>query len=287
MGKFIGYTKLRSVIMKKIVIGTVFCILSLDTVCGMLVKQEEARLATFQQGGVGTTVIRTGEPNVVTPQREEVRYDSFELIGDSVKILFANGFNGDHGFVTKSRSERSYPYTKEFVGLQQTGANLSCAVYKLFANTEEVGRIELNDRFIDRRNPLPHQRRIVEGFTPDDDNLVSRGKVETYVTLDGSDRLIDTEANGAIPYTFLRSEKDPKYMDAPNGGDNVRIYARWNGDEVRRNWDGLALVKKPAPQPPAQAAAPQSGSVSSGGGYSPNLPEKIFQHIGDGSCNVM
>ena len=172
-----------------------------------------------------------------------------------------------------------------FSGLQQVDDNHSRATYQLFANTNELGRIELANDFRDSDNRYEHQKRILGNASDDDNALVSRGRVETYVTVDEQDHSVNTEENGSIAYRFLRTERDSQYMDAPGGGDNVRVYARWNGSEVRRRWDGLALQLKPAPAPVnTRPPAPQYHQTTQ---QTNNGPSNVFERPGRGAAQTV
>ena len=248
--------------MKKMVIGLAVCGLGVASgMDGILSTLGESRLG-ISGGGIGSICIREGVMPTVVERREAIHYhNSFSLEGDTVTLLFVKGSEVGERFREESFIERSYPYEKEFIGLEPADGNHSYAIYKLFTNTEEVGEVMISDHFIDENNALEHQHRIVGSLINDDDHLISRGKVETYLIIDGVEHSVSVEENGSIPYTFLRTEKDTKYADAPDNRDNIRIYTRWNGDEVRRSWDDSALIEKTAPQPPVQAPAPQYHQV--------------------------
>lgn len=130
----------------------------------------------------------------------------------------------------------------------------SYAVYKLFADTEELGRLEISRRFVDEDKPLEHQKKIVGEI------------VQTYVVVDGIEHVIDSEERRIVPYNSKETKNDFQFDFEE---DIVKIHARWNGDEIRMNWEGLALIEKPAPQPPVQVAPPQYHQVthSSRGGW--------------------
>lgn len=100
------------------------------------------------------------------------------------------------------------------------------------------------------------------------------GTLVTYVIdRENVELQVSSVPDSSQPYK-TRTEKNNKYLDNPAGGDNVRIYVLPDGQEFRRNWEGVALVEKHVTEPaPTPTPAPQSGSTSSGGGKS-NLFEK-------------
>ncbi len=263
----------------------VFAIESGFSMSSAVVSVGNRQIASIS-GNVGAMTARAGIQNIEVHQQPEIRYDSFVFSGNNVLVSFSKGVRRGEAFISNECLEKSYPYEKEFVGLDYADDNHSYAIYKVFANTEEAGRLELTSQFVDENIPLEHKKRITGTPVYDDEALMTKGTVETYVMLDGIERTVSTETNKSLPYSFIRTEKDSKYVDAPDGGDNVRIYARWNGEEVRKNWEGLELIEKKVQQPPVQPPAPQSGSTSSGGHkYSSNDVEAIVQRVED--CNVM
>ena len=222
---------------------------------GMLVPTGN-RAINVQQDGVGTMAVRANIESPTTSRHETIRYqDDFTLNGNMATISLARGDEEGDEFRVTENLTRTYPCERVFSRLQQVDGNHSIAIYQLFANTDELGRIELTNAFPDNDNRYEHQRRIVGNLSDDDNALVSRGRVETYVTVEGQDHSVSTEENGSIAYRFLKTERDSQYMDAPGGGDNVRVYARWNGSEIRRDWRGLALNLKP-PQAPVVTRPP-------------------------------
>lgn len=235
----------------------------------------------IHQGDIGSMAVRTNVETPTTNRHEIIRYqDNFTLNGNMATISLARGDEEGDEFRVTENLTRTYPCERVFSGLQQVDNSHSIATYQLFANTNELGRIELTNAFPDNDNRYEHQRRIVGNLSYDDNALVSRGRVETYVTVEGQDHSVSTEENGSIAYRFLRTERDSQYMDAPGGGDNVRVYARWNGSEVRRDWNGLALRQKPAPAPViTQTPAPQYHQTTNS---SNNGPSNIFERAGRG-----
>ena len=214
-----------------------------------LIRVGENKIATVGEN-VGTMAIRSGERADVEDVKEETRYDDFfEFAGDKAVVSFSKGMIDGEQFIIQDTFEKEYPYEKIFRGLEEADENHSYAIYEIFADTAEVGRLRLTDGYVDEDNPLEHQK-TESNIVNNDDELVTTKDVETFVMLDGKKQIIRAEKGVKFPYRVLRTEKDKKYKSAPDGGDNVKIYVRWNGEEVRRAWDGLALVEKPAKEPP-------------------------------------
>lgn len=166
-------------------------------------------------------------------------------------------------FRRESSIEKTYPCERTFLSLEPASGNSSYAVYSLSANTEELGRLLLNDHYVDRNVTLSHQTRFVTDHY-DDTNLSTVGTLITFVIdRDNVERQVSSAPNSSQPYEIRRTEKDGKYMDNPSGGDNVRVYIRPDGVEVRRNWEGVALVPKPNRNPtPVSTPAPQGGQTT-------------------------
>ena len=207
-----------------------------------LIRTGERRVARFEDG-VGSMGLRKSGGEV--SRKLENRYDNyFEFDGDKAVISFVRGWETGRVFQPKGDSfSKEYPYEKIFKGLKRADSNHSCVIYEIFADTQEVGRLKLEDNYVDKRNPLEHQTRVVKA-TDKDDELVSIGSVETYVMVDGKDRVIRKRNSVRVPYILSKTERDENYLDAPDGGDNVNVYVRYDGEEVRKNWQGKALVKK-------------------------------------------
>lgn len=102
--------------------------------------------------------------------------------------------------------ETSSVCRKVFSGLEPHGF-FSYKTYKLFATIDGEER-EVSARFVDKSNPLENKKAIVSNFSADDKELMSYGKVETYVMLDGNKVVVSTEEYGSIPYELLGKERD-------------------------------------------------------------------------------
>jgi len=208
-----------------------------------LIQTGERGIVLFE-GNVAPMVPRTNGRNRIVLRREENRYtNEVEFDGDKAVISFVRGRSKGEQFIISDRFKQKYSYEKIFKGLKRVDVNHSCAIYEVFADTQEVGRLKLEDNFVDGDNLLKHQKRVFEA-TDNDDELVSIGKVETYVTVNGNDQIVRKRDRVRVPYILSRTETDESYLDAPDGGDNVNVYVRYDGEEVRRNWQGKALVKK-------------------------------------------
>ena len=245
--------------MKKVVLcAAMAAVFSVDEGVAMdsaLTRVGENKIATVGEN-VGTMAIRSRETTNTKVLKDENRYnDFFEINGEKVVLSFVKGRSKGEQFIIKNTFEKEYPYEKIFKRLEKADENHSYAVYEVFADTQEVGRLQLSDDFVDEDNLLEHQKKE-SNIIDNDDELVTIKDVETYVMLDGKEQFVKKEEGVKFPYTLLRTEKDEKYKDAPNGGDNVNIYVRWNGEEVRRAWDGLALVEKPVKKSPVVAQTP-------------------------------
>lgn len=224
----------------------------------------ESRLTRVGENSIATTsenfstiTVRSGERAEVEAINRDIRYNYFEFNGDNVSVSFSRGIVDGEEFITLDTFRKEYPYEKIFKGLDSADENHSYAVYEIFADTQELGRLLLCDEFVDEDNPLDHFKRDVN-VVNNDDELVTTKDIETYVKLGGKEFVIGTTRNIRFPYAVLGTERDEGYTAAPDGGDNVRIYVRWNGEEVRRAWDGLALVEKPPVEPPIEnPPAPQ------------------------------
>ena len=102
--------------------------------------------------------------------------------------------------------ETSSVCRKVFSGLEPHGF-FSYKTYKLFATIDGEER-EVCARLVDKSNPLKNKKKIVSNFSMDDSALMSYGKVETYVMLDGNKVVVSTEEYGSIPYELLGKERD-------------------------------------------------------------------------------
>ncbi len=211
---------------------------------GQLVRAGGRNIVLAGRDNIGSMVFRTNERRRGGVRVEESRYSNyFEFRGDKAVLSFARGRNRGEQFVIRDTFTKEYSYEKIFRRLKRVDANHSCAIYEIFADTQEVGRLQLDDNFIDENNLLEHQKRVVEA-TDRDDELVSIGQIETYVTLNGNDQVIRRRNRVRVPYILSKTETDENYLDAPDGGDNINVYVKYNGEEVRRNWQGKALVRK-------------------------------------------
>lgn len=266
-------------------IGAIFNINEGIAIESALTRVGENRIATVSEN-VGTMMVRSVENTDVVDVREEIKYDDFfEFDGDKAVVSFSKGMVDGEQFIIQDTFEKEYPYEKIFKGFEEADENHSYAIYEIFADTLEVGKLQLSDNFVDEDNLLEHQKK--ESNIVDNDNeLVTIKDVETYVMLDGREQFVKKEEGVKFPYTLSRTEKDGRYTDAPNGGDNVNIYVRWNGEEVRRAWNGLALVEKPVRESPVADQTPQRREETHHSGRSSNDLEAAGQTIRD-NCNIM
>ena len=164
--------------MKSIVIVLAIC--GLGVASGMA---EESSRSEERREGVVTTVVDMQDN---APYQISAR-------GDIVTYL-------------RGGIETSSVCRKVFSGLEPHGF-FSYKVYKLFATINGEER-EVCARFVDKSNPLKNKKKIVSNFSMDDSALMSYGKVETYVMLDGNKVVVSTEEYGSIPYELLGKERD-------------------------------------------------------------------------------
>lgn len=164
--------------MKSIVIVLAIC--GLGVASGMA---EESSRSEERREGVVTTVVDI---------QDDASYQ-ISARGDIVTFL-------------REGIETSYECRKVFVGLEPHKF-FSYAIYQLFANIEGEER-EVSARFVDKSNPLENKKVIVSNFSADDNALMSYGKVETYVMLDGNKVVVSTEEYGSIPYESRGTERD-------------------------------------------------------------------------------
>jgi hypothetical protein len=275
--------------MKKVVLcaamAAVFCIDEGVAMDSALTRVGENRIATVGEN-VGTMMVRSVENTDVVDIKEEIRYDDFfEFDGNKAVVSFSKGMVDGDQFIIQDTFEKEYPYEKIFKRLEKADENHSYAIYEIFANTSEVGRLQLTDSFVDEDNLLEHQKKE-SNIIDNDDELVTIKDVETYVMLGEEKQIVGTEEGVRFPYTLSRTEKDERYTDAPNGGDNVNIYVRWNGEEVRRAWDGLALVEKPVRESPVAAQTPRRQEEVHYQGPSNEFARGI-QAVSRGDCVIM
>ena len=216
----------------------------------------DTQLARVGGGATGTLAVRSAAENTEIARIPSYQYaDSFELSGENQEnavITFNRGYQTGDIFRRESSIDKTYPYERTFLSLEPASGTSSYAVYSLSVNTEELGRLQLTDHFVDRSLALPHQTRFVVDHY-DYDNLKAIGTLVTFVIdRDHIERQVSSVPNSTQSYE-VRTEKDDKYLDNPNGGDNVRVYVRPDGVEVRKNWEGVALIEKPSHTCPVEA----------------------------------
>jgi hypothetical protein len=270
--------------MKKLLMNASLVCVAFGTDGMELARVGDMRLS--RSGGVSDTLaVRNSGDEIVRDVTETLRLEEFLLTDGLARLSFVKGTETDGIFVRGDEVlEKSYPCIRDFLGLIPADASHSFAVYKLWAETEELGRIQLSERHVDSERPLEHQTKILSSVE-NDESLSTKRTVQTFVELDGTERAIGTKET-SIPYAFTERQDD-RYADAVNDRRwTVRDYVRGNGETFSKDWQDLGLIVKRPPAPPVQAPIGGGGNSGGGGGYSSNIFEKGFQHV-VGGCTVM
>jgi hypothetical protein len=233
-----------------------------------------------KSGGVSNMLaVRSPGDEIARDIVKTLRLEEFLLTDGLARLSFVKGTETDGIFVRGDEVlEKSYPCVKEFLELTPADASHSFAVYKLWAETEELGQIQLSERHVDSERPLEHQTKVLSSVE-NDESLSTRRTVQTFVELDGTERAIRTEET-SISYAFTERQDD-RYADAVNDRRwTVRDYVRGNGETFSKDWEDLGLIEKRPSASPVQAAGPGAGNVI----YS-NGPSNEFERLAN--CIVM
>jgi hypothetical protein len=240
-------------------------------------------------GGVSDMLaVRSPGDEIVRDIVETLRLEEFLLTDGLARLSFVKGTETDGIFVRGDEVfEKSYPCVKDFLELAPADASHSFAVYKLWADTEELGRIKLSERHVDSEHPLEHQTRVLSSVKNGESQSTTRA-VQTFVELDGKEIIVTTEET-IVPVKETRivpTKKNSENTIIPNltsddlsGSTSVPIiwkistlytfeqyknnlmgvrekrmtvadHVRGDGEVFDKNWVPLTVIRKPAPPRP-------------------------------------
>jgi hypothetical protein len=225
----------------------------------VMAMNEETSLIKINVTTQDYSMIIKPEGKIATTIKEALRYDGLRDLDTNnatASVSFIRGTEED-GIFTRGRErfEKLYPYTKEFLEITQWDATHSVPIYELWAKTAELGKIILAEKYVDENNPLEHQTLILSS-EDDDTALATKRTVQTFVMVDGTEKVVKTEET-STPYTYTERQDD-RWEDAVHDHIwTVRDYVRSDGTVFARDWQDLGLVVKRPPAPPAPAPSPQ------------------------------
>ncbi len=275
--------------MKKIVFGAALALSSLEMTSAMngaIVPVGENRIganefAGISRGNTGVLVVRDSEQSPAKTVREAIRYNSFVFSGNGVLITFDKGIERENGsFQNQEGKKEQYPCVKNLLEIIPGDTDdISFAVFKVLAETQELGTITLLERYVDEEHPLQHQEEVISTIE-DDSSLETKKTVQTFVRIGDDEHVVCTK-EVSTPYSFTDRTEDRDEDDTHYRKWTVRDFVRGNGETFSRDWQDLGLIEKRPPAPPVEAAVPQQGQTvhHNNGRGNRNDVEQFFHKI--------
>lgn len=244
--------------MKKVLLSAAIYTLSFEMTYGMLERYDP-------YGGAITrcedthALVRANEGNGTIVPEEQINFRTVEptllLSKGVVSVLITEYFRtGDKMIQMGEPNEREYPLQRKLLMYEHNlSAGYSYPVEELFVYIGDIefanisGHIVLEEEYVDTDNGIRHQKRLVNRYEMDDENLQARQLSEIFILTESGEQVIDEakvrEGTELISYKEERVVRTIEGSEVREGDDGF-YYQRTETSEKWRRPDGTTFVKK-------------------------------------------